>query len=64
MGLDDKIKNTADKVAGAAKEKFGDATDDEEKVAEGKNDQAKADFKQSGEHVKDAADDAKDAFKH
>ena len=26
MGLDDKIKNTAEKVAGAAKEKWGDAT--------------------------------------
>jgi uncharacterized protein YjbJ (UPF0337 family) len=64
MGLDDKIKNTVDKVTGATKEKFGEATDDEEKVAEGKNDQAKADFKQSGEHLKDAADDAKDAFKN
>lgn len=63
MGLDDKIKNTAEKVAGAAKEKWGDATDDEEMTAEGKNDQAKADFKDAGEHVKDAADDATDAFK-
>jgi uncharacterized protein YjbJ (UPF0337 family) len=64
MGLDDKIRNTADKVTGAAKEKFGDLTDDDEKVAEGKNDQAKADLKNAGENVKDAAGDAKDAFKH
>ena len=30
MGLDDKIKNTTDKLTGAAKEKFGDATGDDE----------------------------------
>lgn len=71
MGLDDKIKNTAQKVTGAAKEKFGDLTGDDEKKAEGQVDQSKADFKSAGEHVKDAgehvkdaADDAKDAFKH
>ena len=64
MGMDDKIKNTADKVKGAAKEKLGDLTDDDEKRAEGQVDQGKADLKQSGEHVKDAASDAKDAFKH
>ncbi len=64
MGLDDKIKNTADKLTGAAKEKIGEWTDDTEKVAEGKNDQAKADLKNAGENVKDAAEDAKDAFKH
>ena len=63
MGLDDKIKNTVDKVTGAAKEKYGDVTDDEEKQAEGQVDQSKADLKQSGEHVKDAASNAKDAFK-
>jgi uncharacterized protein YjbJ (UPF0337 family) len=63
MGLDDKIKNTAEKVAGAAKEKYGDLTDDEEKQAEGQVDQSKADLKQSGEHAKDAASDARDAFK-
>lgn len=64
MGLDDKIRNKADKVKGAAKEKWGDLTDDEEKQAEGQVDQGKADLKQSGEHIKDAASDAKDAFKH
>ncbi len=64
MGLDDKIKNTADKITGAAKEKFGDATNDDEMKAEGQVDQSEADLKNAGEHVKDAASDAKDAFKH
>ena len=64
MGLDDKIKNTADKITGAAKEKFGDATNDDEMKAEGQVDQTEADLKNAGEHVKDAASDAKDAFKH
>ena len=64
MGLDDKIRNVTEKVTGAAKEKWGDMTDDEEKKAEGQVDQSAADFKQSGEHIKDAASDAKDAFKH
>ncbi len=54
MGLDDKIKNTAEKVTGAAKEKIGDLTGDDEKKAEGKADQSKADLKQAGENVKDA----------
>ncbi|MGI9085232.1 MAG: CsbD family protein [Aeromicrobium sp.] len=63
MGLDDKIKNTVDRVTGAAKEKIGDARGDEQQQAEGKADQSKADLKQSGEHIKDAASDAKDSFK-
>lgn len=54
MGLDDKIKNTADKVAGKAKEVYGDATNDSEKKAEGKTQQSKADVKDAGEKVKDA----------
>ncbi len=63
MGLLDKFRNKTDKVTGGVKEKIGDATDDRDLQAEGKNDQAKADFKDAGEHVKDAAQDAKDAFK-
>ena len=54
MGLDDKIKNNLDKAAGAAKEKLGDATGDDQKKAEGKGDQSKADLKNAGENVKDA----------
>ena len=54
MGLDDKIKNTADKIGGKAKETKGKATDDEKLEAEGKFDQSKSDLKQAGEKVKDA----------
>ncbi|MGJ9412545.1 CsbD family protein [Aeromicrobium sp. CF4.19] len=54
MGLDDKIKNSVDKVTGSAKEKTGDARGDDELKAEGKKDQSKADLKNAGENVKDA----------
>jgi uncharacterized protein YjbJ (UPF0337 family) len=54
MGLDDKIKNTAEKLGGQGKEAAGEATDDESLKAEGKGDQAKSDLKQAGENVKDA----------
>ncbi|SFR69703.1 CsbD-like [Agromyces sp. CF514] len=57
MGIDDRIKNTAEDLGGKAKEAYGKATGDDEKVAEGKADQAKADLKNAGE-------DVKDAFKH
>ncbi|MDP2234201.1 MAG: CsbD family protein, partial [Actinomycetota bacterium] len=36
MGFDDKIKNTAEEVAGKVKEWVGDKTDDEQLEAEGK----------------------------
>jgi uncharacterized protein YjbJ (UPF0337 family) len=54
MGLDDKIKNTADKLGGKGKEAAGEASGDESLKAEGKGDQAKSDLKQAGEKVKDA----------
>lgn len=54
MGLDDTIKNTADKARGRAKEAVGDKTDDERLERQGKTDQARADLKQAGEKVKDA----------
>ena len=54
MGLDDKIKNAAQDVAGKAKEATGKATDDRSLEAEGKGDQMGADLKQAGEKVKDA----------
>lgn len=53
MGLDDKIKNAAEDLGGKAKEAFGKATNDDEKVAEGKTDQAAASAKKAGENVKD-----------
>jgi uncharacterized protein YjbJ (UPF0337 family) len=61
MGLDDKMKNKSQDMKGTAKEHLGRATDNEDLEAEGVLDQTKAGFKQSGEHVKDAARDAADA---
>lgn len=54
MGADDKVENTTEKLVGKAKEAFGHATNDDDKVAEGRGDQSKADLKQAGENVKDA----------
>ncbi|MFJ6679834.1 CsbD family protein [Microbacterium sp. NPDC091382] len=54
MGLDDKIKNAAQDIAGKAKEAIGKATDNDKLVAEGKADQTKAEAKKAGENVKDA----------
>lgn len=54
MGLDDKIKNAAQDVAGKAKEAIGKATDNDKLEAEGRADQVKADPKKAGEDVKDA----------
>ncbi|MGM1016373.1 MAG: CsbD family protein [Actinomycetota bacterium] len=54
MGLDDKIKNAAEDIAGKAKEAAGKVTGNEKLEAEGKADQTKADLKNAGENVKDA----------
>jgi len=54
MGMDDKLKNSAESTKGKAKEKLGDASNDHDMQAEGKKDQSKADLKQAGEKVKDA----------
>lgn len=54
MGLDDKIKNAAEDLAGKAKEAAGKATGNDDLAAEGQADQAKADLKKAGENVKDA----------
>ncbi|WP_125130685.1 CsbD family protein [Microbacterium sp. 10M-3C3] len=54
MGLGDDIKNTAQDLAGKAKEAIGKATDNDKLVAEGKADQVKADAKKAAGDVKDA----------
>jgi len=54
MGLADKAKNEAQKVAGEVKEKVGRHTDDDDLQAEGKKDQVAGDLKNAGEKVKDA----------
>jgi len=62
MSFTDKAKNKAEELAGAAKEKIGDATNNERLQAEGAAQQTEARTKQAGEHVKDAGHDVKDAF--
>jgi len=54
MGIADKAKNAAQKIAGEAKEAVGKHTDDSDLQAEGKKDQAAGDLKNAGEKVKDA----------
>ncbi len=54
MGTVDKARNKADELSGKAKEKFGAATDDQEKKQEGKADQTKSNLEDAGEKVKDA----------
>jgi uncharacterized protein YjbJ (UPF0337 family) len=54
MGTDDKTRNKVEELRGQAKEKIGEATDDEALERQGRTDQSKADIKQAGEKVKDA----------
>lgn len=54
MSFADKAKNTAEDLAGKAKEALGDAKGDDKLKAEGKADQSKSSVKQAGENVKDA----------
>ena len=54
MGIVDKAKNTAEKLAGQAKEKAGEVTGNDDLKNEGKKDQAKGSLKNAGEDVKDA----------
>jgi uncharacterized protein YjbJ (UPF0337 family) len=54
VGTDDKASNKAQELKGKAKEKLGDATDNEQWQAEGKADQVKGNLKQAAEKVKDA----------
>lgn len=54
MGLDDKISNKVDDLAGQGKEQVGKASDNPDLEAEGKGDQSKANLKDAGEKIKDA----------
>jgi uncharacterized protein YjbJ (UPF0337 family) len=55
------IENKAEEFKGAAKEKFGDATDNESLQAEGALEKNEAKAKQAAENAKDAVKDAFDA---
>jgi uncharacterized protein YjbJ (UPF0337 family) len=57
MGADDKLENKTDELRGKAKEKIGEATNDEALEAQGEREQSTSNLKQAGEKVKDA-------FKH
>lgn len=63
MGLDDKLDNAKDRVAGRAKETAGAATDDQDLRNEGRGQQSEADIKDAGEKAKDALGKVGDAFK-
>ena len=53
MSAEDKIKAQAEQLTGKAKEAFGNLTDNERLVAEGKADQVKGDAREAAEDVKD-----------
>lgn len=55
MGNEDKFDAHIEDLKGKAKEAIGNIRGDDEQVAEGKAEQAKADLKKAGENVKDAA---------
>jgi uncharacterized protein YjbJ (UPF0337 family) len=63
MGHDDKARHKVEEVAGAAKEKWGDLTDNESLQAEGAAQKAGARAKQAGDHLADAGRDVRDALR-
>jgi uncharacterized protein YjbJ (UPF0337 family) len=54
MNNKDKVQHKAEEVAGKAKEKIGEKTDDSKLEGQGRRDQRKADLKQAGDKAKDA----------
>jgi len=57
MTMGDKIKHAGEEAVGKVKEAGGKATGDQDLQAEGQGDQAKANVKQAGDKVSDAAKD-------
>ena len=57
MTMGDKIKHAGEEAVGKVKEAGGKATGDQDLQAEGQGDQAKANVKQAGDQVSDAAKD-------
>ncbi len=62
MSPTDKGKNRVEEAIGVGKERIGQAAGDEDLEGRGRADQAKANIKQAGEHVKDVARDAKETI--
>ena len=61
MSFTDKAKNKVEQLAGAAKERIGDVTDNERMRGEGATQQSDARAR-AGEHVKDTGRNVKDTF--
>ncbi|MDG4758072.1 CsbD family protein [Micromonospora sp. WMMD710] len=62
MSFTEKARNKAEQMAGAAKERVGDLTDNERMRGEGASQQSDARAKQAGQNVKDAGRNVKDSF--
>ncbi|WP_432969900.1 CsbD family protein [Dactylosporangium sp. CA-233914] len=60
--FEDKVRHKAQEAEGAAKEKYGDITDDERLQAEGQAEQDTANLKQAGDKARGAARKIKDAL--
>jgi len=63
MGLEDKTSAAADKVTGAAKEKFGEVIDNPELQAEGQAQSAVGHAKRTGQNVEETAREITDDTK-
>ncbi|MEV4824487.1 CsbD family protein [Micromonospora sp. NPDC049275] len=62
MSFTEKAKNKVEQMAGAAKERVGDVTDNERMRGEGASEQGDARAKQAGQNMKDAGRNVKDSF--
>ncbi|MET8278011.1 CsbD family protein [Micromonospora sp. NPDC005174] len=62
MSFTEKAKNKVEQVAGAARERIGDMTDNESMRGDGASEQGDARAKQAGQNMKDAGSKIKDAF--
>lgn len=60
MAADDQAENKSEELKGKAKQKIGEATDNEQWQAEGKTDQVKGNLKQAAKKAKDAVTGSKD----
>ncbi|GAB3934645.1 CsbD family protein [Micromonospora vulcania] len=62
MSFTEKARNKVEQVAGAARERIGDVTDNERMRGAGASQQSDARAKQAGQNVKDAGRNVKDSF--
>ncbi|MFF5056285.1 CsbD family protein [Micromonospora sp. NPDC000663] len=62
MSFTEKAKNKVEQMAGAARERVGDMTDNEPMRGDGASQQSNARAKQAGQGMKDAGSKIKDAF--